>query len=277
MTAYVETGTILDRILARTALDVAERKRVTSLAEIERLGAARPVPVSLADALSGRDVSVIAEFKRASPSKGRFPFAATPTEVAADYFAGGAAAMSVLTDEPHFGGSLADMREAAAVAHALPAPAPVLRKDFVLDEFQIAEALAHGADAVLLIVAALDQVTLARLHKFAVAHGLQALVEVHNEEEMRRAVAAGAVIIGINNRDLHTFAVDLAVTERLAPLAPVGSIIVGESGVSTRADVQRLAIAGVHAVLVGESLITARDRAGAVRTLIARTDSETPT
>jgi indole-3-glycerol phosphate synthase len=268
MTIFVETGTILDRILAQTALDVAARKQAASLAELERLGAARPAPVSLAGALSGRDIAVIAEFKRASPSKGRFPFTATPAEVAADYFAGGAAAMSVLTDEPFFSGSLADMSEAAAVAHALSRPSPVLRKDFVLDEFQIAEALAHGADAILLIVAALEQASLTRLQGVAMSHGLQALVEVHDEEEMGRAIEAGATIIGINNRNLHTFEVDLAVTERLAPLAPAGIVIVGESGVFTRADVERLAAAGVHAVLVGESLVIAPDRAAAVRALL---------
>ncbi len=270
MSSFVETGTILDRILRRTAQDVALRRELSSIAALEKLGSNRPAPVSLAAALSGPSISVIAEFKRASPSKGRFPFDAEPAEVAAQYFAGGAAAMSVLTDEPFFQGSLADMKEAAEVAHALRVPRPILRKDFVLDEFQIAEALANGADAILLIVAALDQPSLTRLLRSAREYGLDALVEVHDEAEMERAAEAGAAIIGINNRDLHTFQVDLAVTERLAPLAPVGSIVVGESGIFTAGDAARLSRAGANAVLVGESLIVAPDRARAVEALLSK-------
>jgi indole-3-glycerol phosphate synthase len=269
MSSFVETGTILDRILVRTARDVADRREETTFAELERMGLDRPAPVSLTTALAGPTISVIAEFKRASPSKGRFPFDAEVDQVAAEYFAGGAAAMSVLTDEPFFQGSLSDMRSAAGVAHALPHPAPVLRKDFVLDEFQIAEARAFGADAILLIVAALDQPTLTRLLRVAGELGLEALVEVHDEHELRRAEEAGSTIIGINNRNLHTFEVDLAVTERLAPLAPAGTIVVGESGIFTAADAARLSLAGAHAVLVGESLITAKDRTNAVRQLIS--------
>ena len=274
MTSFVETGTILDRILARTAADVAIRKQLTTLAELERMAADRPVPVSLAAALAVPGISVIAEFKRASPSKGRFAFEATPSEVARDYFAGGAAAMSVLTDEPFFLGSLADMQSAAVVAHNLPAPAPILRKDFVLDEFQIAEAKAYGADAVLLIVGALDHARLIQLLENTIAYGLEALVEVHDEREMELAAEAGAATIGINNRDLHTFTVDLAVTERLAPMAPVGAILVGESGIFTRADAVRLTKAGAHAVLVGESLITSPDRVAAVRELITESEGQ---
>jgi indole-3-glycerol phosphate synthase len=269
MTSFVETGTILDRILARTAADVAVRKAATSLADLDRMAGPRPAPVSLKRALAAPGISVIAEFKRASPSKGRFPFDATPAAVAADYFAGGAAAMSVLTDEPFFQGSLADMQAAAEVAHALKTPGPILRKDFVVDAFQIAEAKAYGADVVLLIIAALEQPALKDLLAATAELGLEALVEVHDEEEMERAADAGATVIGINNRDLRTFTVDLAVTERLAPLAPAAAIIVGESGIFTRADALRLADAGAHAILVGESLITAPDRAAAVRALIS--------
>jgi len=271
MSSFVETGTILDRILFRTAGDVTARRELTTRAELERLSSKRPAPISLAQALAGPAISVIAEFKRASPSKGRFPFEAEPAEVAAQYFAGGAAAMSVLTDEPFFQGSLTDMRAASEIAHALPDPRPILRKDFVLDEFQIAEALAFGADAILLIVAALDQPALTRLLHAARDYGLDVLVEVHDETEMERATEAGASIIGINNRDLHTFLVDLSVTERLAPLAPAGSIVVGESGIFTGGDAARLAVAGAHAVLVGESLIVAPDRAKAVTSLLSGT------
>lgn len=265
--SFIETGTILDRILARTAQDVEARKAATSIAELERLAADRTPPVSLANALSAPGISVIAEFKRASPSKGRFPFDSTPVQVAREYLAGGAAAMSVLTDEPFFQGSLTDMREAASVLHGGARTAPVLRKDFVLDRFQIAEAKAYGADAVLLIVAALDQPALSDLLRCTADYGLQALVEVHDAEQMRRAGEAGATIVGINNRDLRTFVVDLAVTEVLAPLAPIGSIVVAESGIFTPADARRMANAGAHAILVGESLILSPDRTAAVREL----------
>lgn len=265
--SFVETGTILDRILARTALDVAARRSQTPVAELMHMAEGRPAPLSLAAALSKQTVAVIAEFKRASPSKGRFPFEAEPADVARDYIAGGAAAMSVLTDEPFFQGSLDDMRAAALVTHAAEKPAPVLRKDFVLDSYQLYEALAFGADAVLLIVAALDKAALVRLHKEAIALGLSPLVEVHDEAEMERALAAGATVIGINNRNLHTFKVDLAVTERLAPLAGADAIVVGESGIFSAEHVARLAQAGARAVLVGESLIIAPDRVAAVRAL----------
>lgn len=267
MSSFVETGTILDRILRRTEADVASRQANADMPALDAMATDRPAPVSLAAALAVPGISVIAEFKRASPSKGRFPVEVAPEEVAADYFEGGAAAMSVLTDEPFFQGSLRDMAAAAAVAHAMDRPAPVLRKDFVIDEFQILEARAFGADALLLIVAALEQPALVRLLEATHSAGLEALVEVHNEEEMARAAAAGASIIGINNRDLHTFSLDLAVTERLAPLAPDDAIIVGESGIFTAADARRLANAGADAVLVGESLIVSPDRAAAVRTL----------
>lgn len=267
MSEFVETGTILDRILARTAADVAERKAQTPLAELERAAAARPPRLSLQAALTKPTVAVIAEIKRASPSRGVFPVEVVPPVVAAQYLDGGAAALSVLTDGPFFQGSLADMEAAAAVAHAHRTPGPVLRKDFVLDEFQLLEAVAYGADAALLIVGALSQARLVALQRYADGLGLSTLVEVHSEEEMRRAADAGSRVIGINNRDLHTFVVDLAVTERVAPLAPADAALVGESGIFTTADVERLAAAGVSAILVGESLIVAPDRSAAVGTL----------
>jgi indole-3-glycerol phosphate synthase len=266
--AFVDTGTVLDRILAQTARDVAARKRQTSIAELERIGIARPAPVSLLRALSTPEMSVIAEFKRASPSKGRFPVVLDPAEVAMQYLTGGAAALSVLTDEPFFEGSMADLSAAAMVAHSLGKPAPVLRKDFIVDEFQIFEALAIGADAILLIVAALEQDALVRFNRRATELGLSVLIEVHDEIEMARAIDAGAELIGINNRDLRTFKVDLAVTERLAPVAPAGSLVVGESGIFTASDVRRLANAGARAVLVGESLIVSSDRGVAIQSLL---------
>ena len=267
MIAHRATGTILDRILERTASDLSERKTRVPLAQLEQRAANRPYPISLRAALEGPTVSVIAEIKRASPSRGIFPVDVRPADVASAYLLGGAAALSVLTDEPFFRGSLADLEATAAIAHARRKQAPVLRKDFILDEYQIVEARAHGADAVLLIAAALDDTALGALLAATAAYGLEALVEVHDEVEMDRAAAAGARLIGINNRDLRTFDVDLAVSERLAPRAPTSAIVVGESGIFAADDVARLERAGVSAVLVGEALILAPDRAAAVRAL----------
>lgn len=272
MSGRVATGTILDRILDRTAQDVALRKARRPAVELQRLAAGRAAPVSLRDALVGPGISVIAEIKRASPSRGLFPVAVDPIAVAGEYLAGGAAAISVLTDEPFFQGSLADLEGAATVAHGRPKPAPVVRKDFIVDPYQIVEARAHGADAILLIVAALDDTALRALLGTANQFGLDALVEIHGHGELDRAIAAGATLIGINNRDLHTFAIDLAVTERLAPLVPTGTTIVAESGVFTAEDVARLEAVGADAVLVGEGLIVQTDRAAAVRSLLGRAE-----
>jgi indole-3-glycerol phosphate synthase len=208
-------------------------------------------------------LSVIAEIKRASPSKGRFPVEIDAAALAAEYVAGGADAISVLTDEPFFAGSLADLE---AVSRAAPT-VPVLRKDFILDPYQVLEARAHGACAVLLIVAALEQSLLERLLASTGEWGLEALVEVHDEEELDRALSAGAALIGINNRDLRTFDVDLGVAERLPALASPGAVTVGESGIFTADDAARMARAGLDGILVGESLVLAPDRAGAIATL----------
>ena len=269
MAPTAATGTILDKIMAHTASDLADRKVRLPLGELERHAQDRPAPLSLRSALSEPGVAVIAEIKRASPSRGRFPVEIDPALVAASYLDGGAAALSVLTDGPFFQGSLDDLRTAAEVAHQRPAPAPVLRKDFMLDPYQVVEARAFGTDAILLIVAALSDSQLVELHAVAVEQGMDSLVEVHDEAELARAAAMGATLIGINNRDLRSFVVDLAVTERLAPLAPPGTVLVGESGIFTAADVERLGRAGVSAVLVGESLIVAPDRSAAVRGLLA--------
>ncbi len=160
------------------------------------------------------------------------------------------------------------MTAAAAVAHAWVTPTPVIRKDFILDPYQIVEALAHGADAFLLIVAALTDMALRDLIEVGASLGIDALVEVHDERELERAAGVGATLIGVNNRDLRTFEIDLAVAERLAPKMPAGAVMVGESGIFNRADVERLHRAGVHAVLVGESLILAPDRRAAVARLV---------
>ena len=267
MSGYVETGTYLDRILARTAVDLDARMQADSRTALERKAADRPAPLNLTQALSKPTIAVISEIKRASPSKGRFAAVVDPPVLAADYVAGGASAISVLTDEPFFQGSLDDMATAANVAHAAEHPVPILRKDFVIDEFQLLEALAFGADAALLIVAALEQPQLVALAQAASTLGLSTLIEVHDEAEMERAIDAGAKVIGINNRDLRSFHVDLAVTERVGKLCPPDAILVAESGISTRSDVERLAQTGASAILVGESLILAPDRAAALRDL----------
>jgi indole-3-glycerol phosphate synthase len=254
---FVETGTYLDRILVRTATDLAARMRRTPIEALEEQAAARGPALNLQQALNTGNVAVIAEIKRASPSKGRFPVEVQPAEVARDYIDGGAAAISVLTDEPFFEGSLADMDEAA---HVSAGSVPILRKDFVIDRYQLVEARAFGADAALLIVAALTQHQLVSLSKAADELGLSTMVEIHNEDELERAMAADARVIGINNRDLHSFHVDLAVSERLAPKCPQNAVVVAESGIFARDDVERVAAAGAHAILVGEALITSMDR-----------------
>jgi indole-3-glycerol phosphate synthase len=263
----LQVGSILDKILAQTTVDLVQRKHAVPIAQLDEQLQVLPAPVRLAEALTRTEIGVIAEIKRASPSRGRFATFVEPAAVAAQYIAGGAAAISVLTDEPFFQGSLDDMEEAATVAHAAAPPVPVLRKDFIVDPYQVIEARARGADALLLIVAALDDTTLRDLLGLVRRYGMEALVEVHDETEMRRAAEAEARVIGINNRDLRTFQVDLALTERLAPLAPPDAIVVAESGIFTANDVERLRRAGARAVLVGESLITAADRAQAVRAL----------
>jgi indole-3-glycerol phosphate synthase len=266
---HVATGTILDAILSRTVEDLAARKSTTRFAELAARAALQRPPLSLHHALNSPGMSVIAEIKRASPSRGTFPVLVDPSEVANDYIAGGAAAISVLTDGPFFQGSLDDLENASRIAQGVDPPVPVLRKDFVIDQYQVVEARAHGADAILLIVAALDDPVLTELLEAARNWGMDALVEVHDERELERAVRAGVTMIGINNRDLRTFTVDLGVTERLAPRAPKNAVIVSESGVFGSAEVRRLHAAGAHAVLVGEGLITASDRTGAVRSLLS--------
>ncbi len=215
-------------------------------------------------------MSVIAEFKRASPSKGLIAGNVDPGDIVPDYIHGGCAAISVLTDEKFFQGTLADLEMASAISGPGASRKPVLRKDFVISKYQIVEARAHGADAILLIVAALADEQLAELHEFAAHLGMDALVEVHDADELQRALAISPRVVGINNRDLRTFEVDLAATERIAPLVPDGIAIVGESGVGSREDVLRLGRAGVDAVLVGESLMRKADRAAAVRELLGR-------
>jgi indole-3-glycerol phosphate synthase len=266
-TKTVETGTYLDRILVQTAKDLDVRKARMPVEELRARFASLPDPVNVPDALRRDTVTVIAEIKRASPSKGLFPTMVVPAEVAASYIEGGVAAISCLTDEPFFRGSLCDLADVSSVASMHQPPVGVLRKDFTIDTYQIDEARAFGASFVLLIVAALDDVQLREFREHAEELGMSALVEVHDAGEAERAIASGATLIGINNRNLRTLDVNLATTETLAPTLPEGTTIVGESGIFTANDVARLANAGVHAVLVGESLIVQDDRATAVRAI----------
>ncbi len=204
-----------------------------------------------AEALRGTEVALIAEIKRASPSEGEFPLLwFDPRHIAQDYVAGGAAAISVLTEENYFQGAPNFIARARGRI-----PLPILRKDFILEDYQIYESRALEADAVLLIVAVLGSEILKHLHELTTQLGMTALVEVHNEEEMEQALTAGAQVIGINNRDLATMEVDLATTEKLAPLAPEDVLLVSESGISCRSDVERVAGVGVDAVLVGTALM----------------------
>ncbi len=254
--------TILDEVLERKAQEVARLRRDPGEARLrEALAAASPVRGFARALRDGPRPRVIAEFKRASPSKGEIRPGAKPAGIARAYAAAGAAALSVLTDRDFFRGALEDLR-AARDAVSLP----VLRKDFTIDPLQLLEARAAGADAVLLIVAALDDARLRDL--LAAARGLEldVLVEVHDEAEMERALASGADLVGINNRDLRSFATDVAVTRRLAPLAG-GVTLVSESGLDSAAVLRDLDALGVGAFLVGEALMRAAEPGEALREL----------
>jgi indole-3-glycerol phosphate synthase len=255
------TPDVLERILERTRAEVDRRRRLEPLDE--RAREARAGARSLREALRGEQMSVIAEFKRRSPSAGELRPGADVAEIVRAYERAGAAALSVLTEGPHFGGSLDDLR-AARAASALP----IVRKDFIVDEYQLREALAAGADAVLLIVAALGDSQLRALHARAIELGLGVLVEVHDSDELARALAIGAELIGVNNRDLRDFSVDVTRTSLLAREVPVGVTVVSESGIASREQVRALQRDGVHAVLVGESLMRAEDPEAALRALV---------
>jgi indole-3-glycerol phosphate synthase len=256
---------VLDDILAGVREDLVERQARMDLAELQALAERRPSAMPAEAALrDGETVKVVAEVKRSSPSKGALAAIADPAGLASDYEAGGATIISVLTEERRFGGSLADL---AAVRTAVDVP--VLRKDFVVTSYQVWEARAHGADAVLLIVAALEQEALVSLVERVHSLGMTALVEVHDVEEVARAVDAGARVIGINSRDLRTLEVDRAVFARVAPAVPSGIVRIAESGVRGPHDVLEFARAGADAVLVGESLVTGKNPRAAVADLVA--------
>ena len=255
--------TFLETVVERTQAGLAARKRAVPAAELKsRLGPSRRGrPFS--EALIAEGISLIAEMKRASPSRGPIRPGASVSEVVQAYQRAGARAVSVLTEGAYFGGSLDDLVEARGACEL-----PLLRKDFVVDEYQILEARAAGADAVLLIVAALDPERLHTLMGVASDLGMDCLVEVHDEDEVAVAVDAGVEVLGINNRDLHSLEVDLDTTFRLLADVPAGTVVVAESGITEREDVERLEEAGVDAILVGEVLMRSDDPVRAVRTLL---------
>ncbi|MFQ5343084.1 MAG: indole-3-glycerol phosphate synthase TrpC [Anaerolineae bacterium] len=264
---------ILDTIVAHKREELKALKARRPLSELRADAGSTPPARDLAAALAAPGVRLIAEIKRASPSKGVFRADLDPVALAETYVNNGAGAISVLTDEHFFQGHLDDLRR---VKRAYPA-VPVLRKDFVIDPHQVYEARAAGADAVLLIVAVLADDLLADLLSLTHKLGMEALVEVHNEGELNRALKTEPRVIGINNRDLRDFTVDLRTTERLRQLIPGGTIVVAESGIHTAADVQRLARAGVDAILVGEALVTAEDAAAKAQELARAGAAETQT
>jgi indole-3-glycerol phosphate synthase len=256
----------LAEILATKRAEVAVRKRrepVSALEELARQqGPARGFRRTL-ERKAADGFALIAEIKRASPSKGLIREDFHPAEHARDYAAGGAACLSVLTDAPFFQG-----HEDHLIAARAAVDLPVLRKDFIVDPWQVLESRAIGADAILIIVAALEDARMAEIEAAALERGMDVLVEIHDEAEMARAARLKSRLIGVNNRNLKTFETDLATTEQLAPLAPEGALLVGESGIAARADLQRLAKAGVRAFLVGESLMRQSEIAAATRALL---------
>lgn len=255
---------VLDEIIDGVSADLAERQARVSLDEIKDLAAAAPPAKDALGALRAGGVAVVAEVKRSSPSKGALAAIADPAGLAADYEAGGAAVISVLTEQRRFGGSLDDLDAVRARVDI-----PVLRKDFIVTSYQLWEARAHGADLALLIVAALDQNALVSLIERAKSIGLTPLVEVHDEDETERALEAGAQIIGVNARNLKTLEVDRANFARIAPMIPDTVVRIAESGVRGPHDLIAYANSGADAVLVGESLVTGRDPRSSVADLVA--------
>ncbi len=257
---------ILKEIVENTRAELEARKRKIPISIIRVMAQSRPQPVNLTRALQGGRVKLIAEVKKASPSRGMIRADFNPVEIAQTYAANGASAISVLTDSKYFQGSLdflIQINTALGTNHP-----PLLRKDFIFDPYQIYESRAYGADALLLIGALLTSEVLKELLGLAHSLNMQCLVETHNEEEAKQAVASGAQIIGINNRDLNTFEVDLDTTRRLRPLIPDDRIVISESGIKTHMDMKKLQSMRVNAALVGETLVAAPNIAVAMRKLL---------
>ena len=257
----------LAEICAVKREEVAARQTLATLDDLDRAALSATPPRGFRQALAAKAASgfgLIAEIKKASPSKGLIRADFRPAEHAVAYQHGGAACLSVLTDAPFFQGHEDYLMDARAACDL-----PVLRKDFMVDPWQVAESRAIGADAILIIVAALDNFEMAEIESAALERGMDVLVEVHDEAELERAARLRSRLIGVNNRDLRTFRTDLATTERLAPLARAGALLVAESGINLHADLERLAAAGVRCFLVGESLMRQSDVEAATRELLA--------
>ena len=270
MTDTTHTGTILDRIVADKREELEQRQRDEPVEALKRRIPEMDEQWSLTQAIlegprgphaGGKRIQLIAEIKKASPSKGRLVAVLEHRALARTYTIGGAAGISVVTERKHFMGELPFMLDVrVSMKGYYPGGRPsILRKDFLFDPYHIWEARSYGADAVLLIAAILDDAQLRDLIEQARGLEMESLVEVHDEAEVERALKAGADLIGINNRDLRTIDVDLATTERLRPLIPDDKVVISESGIASQADTERLAACGVHAVLVGEALVTASD------------------
>jgi indole-3-glycerol phosphate synthase len=259
---------MIEELVGAARAGVERRRAEVPLEELAKRLADRPEQRPFGEALVRPGLSVIAEFKRRSPSAGEIRAGATPGEIARVYDEAGAAALSVLTDEQHFGGSLDDLREARAACEL-----PILQKDFTVDTYQLYEAALAGADAVLLIVAALDGDQLATLYEEARGLDLDVLVEVHDEAELEVALTVDADVIGINNRNLDDFKVDVQTTFELMPDVPAGKTVVSESGIAERTTLDELERVGVDAVLIGEALMRADDPGAKLRDLIADEDS----
>ena len=269
---HATARSVLDEIVADVRADLEPRMAAVPESALERRAADAPAALDAETALRrAHRMAVIAEVKRSSPSKGALAEIADSAGLAAAYAEGGATAISVLTEPRRFSGSLDDL---AAVRRRVDVP--VLRKDFLVTRYQITEARAWGADLVLLIVASLEQPELVALREHAEALGMTALVEVHDEDETRRAVDSGATVVGVNTRDLRTLTVDRAVFARLRPLIPDDVVTIAESGVRTVEDVREYAAAGAHGVLVGEALVTGGDPAGAVAAFASVSVRATP-
>ncbi len=245
---------ILDQIVADNLEELESKKRSVPLKELQRVALEQPTPLDFASALRGERVQLIAEVKKASPSKGVIRSDFNPVEIAQTYAGNGAAAISVLTEAKYFQGSLNYLRD---IREALGNRLPLLRKDFLCDLYQVYESRAYGADSLLLIVAILTPEKLEELSELSHELGMSCLVEVHNEAELEIALRSETRIIGINNRDLSTFDVDLTTTKRLRPLIPQDRIVVSESGIKERNDMEKMRQWGVDAVLIGESLMSA--------------------